>query len=107
MPPEVRIHPVFHVELPEKYMPPQEGQEPPALVPVVVDGYEWEIDEILGAKLDTVGFQVLWRKGDQTTETARHLNHLATLIIMSIDINISQFTLPSTSLIRRCPICTL
>ena len=74
-------------------MPPQEGQEPPALVPVVVDGYEWEIDEILEAKLDTVGFQVLWRKGDQTTEPARHLNHLATLIIMSIDINISQFTL--------------
>ena len=77
LPPEIRIHPVFHVELLEKYVPPQEGQEIPTSVPVIVDGHEeWEVDEISGAKRDIVGqlwFRVLWKMGDQTTEPAIHL----------------------------------
>ena len=103
MPPEIRIHPVFHVELLEKYMPPQDGQEPPASVPVVVDGHEWEIDEILGGKTRHSRPAMVpsaLEDGGQTTEPATHLNHLATLIIVPIDINISQFTLPSTSRVR-------
>ena len=84
LPPEIRIHPVFHVELLEKYVPPQEGQEIPASVPVIVDGHkEWEVDEILGAKRDAVGqlwFRVIWKMGDQTTEPATHLKDCNAII---------------------------
>jgi hypothetical protein len=77
LPPEIRVHPVFHVELLEPYIPPQDGQERPPDVPVLVDGHEeWDVDKILGAKRDAVGqlwFRVLWKAGDQTTEPALHL----------------------------------
>jgi hypothetical protein len=77
LPPEIRVHPVFHVELLEKYIPPQEGQEPPAAVPVIVEGHEeWEVDKIIGAKRDAMHqlwFRVLWKAGDQTTEPAINL----------------------------------
>ena len=81
LPASMRIHPVFHVSLLEPAADdPYPGQLQPPLPPVIVDGEEeWQVDEILDARMRYRKLQYLvkWTGYDRPEwEDARNINGL-------------------------------
>jgi len=87
LPPQMKVHPVFHVSLLEPYTAnPFEGRVQEAPPPVEVEGeQEWEVREVLDSKIvrGRLLYYIDWEgfgQQDRTWEPVQHVQHASELI---------------------------